>query len=151
MSIINAQLLPSQQIAIAGVIDPQSLSPGVLVTAWVAMVDFDNMLATIQIGTISATGTVDAKLQQATDSSGTGSKDIAGKAITQLLAADDDKQALINLNQSELDVDNDFTHVQLSITTAAAAALVAGVLVGVAPKYGPADLRNAASVAEIVT
>jgi hypothetical protein len=37
-------------------------------------------IAVIKTGVLGASATVDAKLQQATDSSGTGVKDITGKA-----------------------------------------------------------------------
>ena len=133
-----ASLKPSQRIALAGVINPQSATT-VQTTGWVDASQYENLLAVINVGTISSTGTVDAKLQQASDSSGTGAKNITGAAITQLTQAggSSNKQALINLKADQLDANNGFTFVQLSITPATAAALIAGELWGHDPKLTP--------------
>jgi hypothetical protein len=53
------------------------------------MKDAKRLMAII-LGVLGAAATVDAKLQQATDTSGTGAKDISGKAITQLVKASND-------------------------------------------------------------
>ena len=144
-------LKPTQRAAIVGVINPQSATT-VQSTGWVDASKFQNYLATVGVGAISASGTVDAKLQQATDSSGTGAKDITGKAITQLTQAgtNSNSQAQINLRQDELDIANGFCFVRLGITPAAAAALIYGQIEGVDPRYGPADLAAATSVVQIV-
>jgi hypothetical protein len=60
--------------------------------------------------------TVDAKIQQATDASGTGAKDITGAAITQYTDQDGSKFASIDLEAAALDLPGGFNHVQLSIT-----------------------------------
>jgi hypothetical protein len=102
----------------------------------------------VQNGVLGASATVDAKLQQATDNSGTGVKDVTGKAITQFLKAtpDDGKQALINLKQEDLDFANGFKWFRLSITPATAACLIAGAVLGMDPRYGAAsDAANAAT------
>jgi len=104
----------------------------------------------VLVGEMQATSTVDAKLEQATDGSGTGAKDISGKSITQLTAAgsDDDKQVIINCRDDELDVANSFTHVRLSITTATAASDSAGLILGHDSRYSPET--DLASVDEVV-
>lgn len=150
---MNHNLLPSDRAAIVGVINPSSQAAGVATTAWVSMANYRSLLAVIAVGAMTTSGTVNAKLQQATDASGTGAKDITGKAITALTEAgeDDNKQALINVRAEDLDVNNGFTHVQLSITTAVAASLTAGLLLGFDDKrYGSASADDAASVDEIV-
>lgn len=136
-----------------GVIDPDAYAAGTVTTSWVAMKDVQSIGALISVGTMASTSTVDAKLQQATDASGTGAKDITGKAITQLTQAggDSDKQAIINCSQDELDLANDFTHVRLSITVATAASDAAGFIFGKGLRYGPAEDADLASVDEIVT
>jgi hypothetical protein len=140
-------LRPTQRLNIAAVINPQSATT-VQTSGWVAVNQYNNFLATIIVGAISSTGTVDAKLQQATDSSGTGAKDITGKAITQLTQAGSksNTQVNINLKQDELDAQNGFNYIQLSITPATAAALITGIVFGVDPVYGPADTLAPASV-----
>jgi hypothetical protein len=87
---------------------------------------------------LGASATVDAKLQQATDSSGTGVKDITGKAITQILkASGDNKVAMINVRDTDLDVNNGFTYVRLTVTVGTATSLIAACLSGFLPRYEP--------------
>jgi hypothetical protein len=94
---------------------------------------------------------LDAKLQQATDASGTGAKDVVGKAITQIVkATGDSKQALINLRPEELDVNNGFSYVRLSVTVAVAASLTSAQLLGFNPRFAPGDASNQAAVAQVV-
>jgi len=144
-------LKPSQREAILGSIDPQSATT-VKTTGWVDAALFQNWEALILVGAISATGTVDAKIQQATDNAGTGAKDLTGKAITQLTQAggNGSQQCRINVKQDDLDVSNGFRYIRLSITPAVAAALIAGVLQGVDPRYAPADTLAAASQIQVI-
>lgn len=143
-------LKPSQRMSVASTINPQSATT-VQTTGWVSMASFQNIVAKINTGVITATGTVDAKLQQATDSSGTGAKDITGKAITQLVATtNNNQQCLINLKSDELDATNNFAYVRLSITPATAAALISGEIIGMDAVYGPGDLQNNAAVVQVI-
>jgi len=61
-------------------------------------------------------GVFDLRVVQATDSSGTDSKNITGAAITQLAADDDNKQAEIEVDVDALD--EGFTHVAVTVTAA---------------------------------
>lgn len=146
-------MIPSDQVAVAAVIDPDATGAGTVTSGWVSMADFEKLMAVVFAGTLGASATLDAKLEQATDSSGTGAKDITGKSITQLTKAgsDDDKQAVINVSAEELDVSNDFDHVRLSMTVGAAASDVGGVVLGLNPRFGKASDSDASSVDEIVT
>ena len=74
-------------------------------------------------------------------SSGTGAKDISGKAITQLTQAgtDSDKQVLIHVDQNDLDVDNSFTHFRVSMTVATAASEIAAIVLDVDSPGGAVD------------
>lgn len=152
MGISNANLLPSQQSAVLACIDPDVTAASTVLSGYCSLVDFESVMAIVMAGTLGASATVDAKLVQATDSSGTGVKDITGKAITQLTQAgtDSDKQAIINCCADELDVDNGFTHVALSITVAVATSDVGGLVLGFYPSYGPASDADNATVDEIV-
>ena len=148
---MNSNILPSSRAPVVGVIDPDNNAAGALSTAWIDMSLFHSIMAVIMAGTIEATGTIDAKLEQATDSSGTGVKDVTGKAITQLTAAgsDSDKQAIVNCRSDELDADNAFTHVRLTMTGATAAADSAAVVLGFDARYQPAaDLSTVDEVVE---
>lgn len=142
-------ILASRVSPIVGIISPQSTNTSVT-SGWVSMADLAGLQAIIATGVLGASATVDAKLQQATDGSGTGAKDITGKAITQLVkATDDNKQAVINCRVDEMDINNNFTHVRLSITVGTAASLVSGLILGHVPRYDPLDVQ-AASVKQVV-
>lgn len=141
----------SEQIAVLGAVNPSAQAAGAAVTGWVSAANFNKFLALIAVGTFGASATVDAKIQQATDSSGTGAKDITGKALTQLLAAGGNNvQAEINLDAQDLDVNGGFSYIQLSVTVGTATSGTAAVLLGFNPRFAPASDFNPASVAQIV-
>lgn len=149
---MNAALLASDRAAVVGVIDPDANAAGAFSTDWIAAKDFHSFLAAVHAGTLGSSATLDFKLEQATDSSGTGAKDITGKAITQLTQAgsDSDKLALINLTPDELDVDNSFTHFRATMTVGTATSDCSAFVLGLDPRYGPASDNDIAAVAEIV-
>lgn len=148
---MQVNLKPSQRVAIVGAIDAQSASTAKS-TGWIDATTFHNYMAIVGVGAIGASATVDGKLEQATDNSGTGAKDVAGKAITQLTKTntDDDKQAVINLKQEDLDFANGFKFFRLTITPAVAATLIDGKVLGFDPRYGAASDNAAASQAQVV-
>jgi hypothetical protein len=128
---------PTDGLAILDVINPVSTSTTVN-TSWVSAANFQRLLAVITTGVLGASATVDAKLQQATDSSGTSAKDVANKAITQIVkASGDNKVAMVNAADTDLDAANGFSYVRLSITVGTAASLVSGHLAGFVPRYEP--------------
>lgn len=143
--------LGSEQAAIVGVIDPDANTAAALTSDYVDMGLFNTAMGIIMAGTLGSSGTLDGKLVQATDSSGTGVKDITGKTITQLTQAgtDADKQAVINVRAEELDVDGGFTHVAIIMTTAVATSDSAAILLGLNPRFGPASDNDLASVDSI--
>ena len=148
---MNANLKYVEQAAVLATIDPVSQGAGAVTTGWVSAANFHRLAAVIQTGVLGTAATVDAKLQQASDSSGTGAKDVTGKAITQIVkATGDNKQAVIEMSGDELDVTNGFSYVRLSITVGAAASLVAAQLLGVNPRFAPASAFNQAGVVQTV-
>lgn len=144
--------LPSERAAVVGVIDPDANTAATYLTEWVPAKNFSKFLAVIMAGDLGASATIDAKIRQATDSSGTGAKDVSGKAITQLTKAgsDDNKQALINFSAADLDINNDFTHVALSMTVGTATSDSGAALLGFDPRFGPASDNDTTTVDEIV-
>ncbi len=154
-------LKPSQRVQVAGVIPPQSAET-TLTTGWVNAANWENFLAAINVGAISAGGTVNAQLNQATTNTGTGSKvvtnvagdDLAIAPMTQA-APNSDELALINCNAADLDTNNGFTWIELEITITGAAALVSAELLGFDPKVPTADSTgngsDASAVAQIVS
>lgn len=149
---MSINLRPSDRVAVVANIDPDAYAAGTVESGWVSIAQFGSVMAVVQAGTLGTSATLDAKLEQATDSSGTGAKDVTGKAITQLTKAgsDDDKQAVINCGQEDLDIENSFAFVRLSITVGTATSDAGGVVLGFDPAYGPASDNDASSVAEIV-
>ena len=147
---LNAK--PSEMIGVVGNIDPDAYAAGTVTTGWIAAKDFQSFVAIVQAGDLGASATLDALLQQASDSGGTGAKSITGKAITQLTQAgtDSNKQVLINLRPEELDVDNGFTHFRLSMTVATDTSDAGGIVLGVVPVRGPATGVDASTVDEVV-
>lgn len=147
-------LNPSQRVAVAGVIDPDALGAGTYETGWIDLGQFAAIMAVLAVGTMGASATIDAKLEQATDASGTGAKDIAGTAITQLTQAgtdDSDKQVIVQAWGEDLDMNAGFRFARLSVTIAAASCDAGAVVLGIDPRYGPTTERDLATVAEIVT
>lgn len=142
---------PSELIAVLDTIDPVSQAAGTVTTGWIKADKFNNFLAILNTGTLGASATVDAKIQQASDSGGTGAKDVTGKAITQIVkASGDNKQALINLRGAELDTNGGFSYFRLSVTVGTAASLIAANVVGINARFAPASDANNADVAQVV-
>lgn len=146
----NARL--AELLSTLATIDPVSQGAGTITTGWIPASTHERFLATLQTGIMGASGTVDAKLQQATDSGGTGAKDITGKAVVQILkAAGDNKQAHINLRAEELDLANSFTYFRLSVTVGTAASLISAVVQGGVPKTAPASAFNQVGVVQNIS
>lgn len=143
---------PSEHIAVLATLDPVSQGAATVTTGWVDMKNFHALLAKIGVGAMTGGSTVDAKLQQANTSGGGGAKDITGKAITQLLAAGgNNRQALINLKVADLDTENGFEWVRLSVTVGTAASLLDAELLGFYPRFEDAGAAfNQAGVAQVV-
>ncbi len=141
----------SEMLAILATIDPASQSAGSATTGWVSVANHHGLLAVVQTGVLGTLATVDAKLQQATDSTGAGAKDVAGRAITQIVkATGDNKQALINLKPEELDTLNGFGFVRVALTVGVAASITGAQLLGVNPRFAPADVANQAAVVQVI-
>jgi hypothetical protein len=144
-------LKPSDKATVVARIDPDAAGAGTVTTPWVLAGDYHQFLAVVMAGDLGASATLDAKLQQATDGSGTGVKDVTGSAITQLTQAgtDSDKLALINLDPHKLDVDGGFDYIRLSVTVGVATSEIAALLLGFHPRYGVPS--HIAAVDEVVT
>lgn len=138
---------PTDSMALLTAVNPTSQAAGASTSAWVPVKNFHTFLAMVAAGVLGASATVDAKIQQAKDATGTAAKDITGKAITQLVkATNDNNQAFINFKSTDLDTNNDFTHVALVVTVGTAASLTFGALYGCDAKFGP-PVDSAASPA----
>lgn len=126
-----------------GIIEPTAAA-NTFTTDWVEAGKANAFYALIQAGTVGTS--VDAKIEQASDSSGTGAKDLSGAAITQLVAAG---SAAIQFKPGDLDFANDFDHVRLSITTVGASTCASGSLLSVCHRNAPET--DDAKIDEVVT
>jgi hypothetical protein len=142
---MNANLKPSDQITLLDYITPQSATT-VQGTGWIDMSLYDALLVTTLAGVLAGGATLDAKIQQATSAAGAGAKDVTGRAITQQTGSG--KAAVINLFSSNLDVQNGFRYVKVTMTPATAAALIACTVQGVNARYQPGTAT--ANLVEVV-
>lgn len=141
----------NEKNAVLATLDPASVGPATVTTGWVSMGNVHSLCALLQTGVLGASATVDAKLQQAQDSSGTGAKDVTGKAVTQLNATTgNNKQVSIDCRDTDLDVNNGFAYARLSVTVGAAASLVGATVFGYNPIFIPATAINQAAVVQQV-
>jgi hypothetical protein len=139
----------TEQFATLAALAPASVAASTVVTTWVPVQDYHGIVALIDTGVLGASATLDAKLRQATDSSGTGAKDVTGKALVQIVkASGDGKQASIEMRCEDIDTNNSFTHVALSVTIGTAASIFGARLLGVNPRHMPPT--NAATVVQTV-
>lgn len=140
---------PSSRVAELATIYPVSATVATG-TPWVLINGYEQLEAEISVGVISSTGTVDAKIQQATDSSGTGVKDVTGKSLVQLTQAggDSGKGHLINIAQQDFDVNNGFLYGRILVTPATAAALIYARLRGFNSRY---PVVHETTVVQVVT
>ena len=144
-------LAPSQNITVAGKIAPVSQAAGSVSTGWIDAAEFSYICAIVQSGVMGASATIDAILQQATDSGGTGAKAITGAALTQLVkATDDNREAILEIREDALDLANNFRFVRLTVTVATAACLISALVLATHQRRGPANARNLTTVKGIV-
>lgn len=138
-----------ERLSLVAKVNPQLADNTALNSDWINMEDFRRALFIVMLGATDIT--VDAKLQKATDGSGTGAADITGKSITQFSATDDNKQALIHIRAEELGTT--FTHVRCVVTiadgTTGANVAVAGL--GADMRYSDGRDIDLASVAQVIT
>jgi hypothetical protein len=135
----------TEENAIAAAIDPQALDNGSLTSDWVDMRLYNRVAFVVNVGATDTT--VDAKLQSATASNGTGAADIDGKAVTQLSASDDNQQVVLEIAAEEMPADTGYCAVVVTAGDGTTGALVSAVGVGAVPRYAP--VTHAASVAEV--
>lgn len=140
-----------------GTIDPDAYASSPSTTTLTDAIDmskYDQVAFIGLTGNLAAAGnTVDFSVTQATTAAGT-YKAVTSASITQLTGSpsDDDKQFVVTVDQTALDMDNDYRFVKGSLVTAGGAATsdVCVVAFGRA-KQKPASDSDLTSVAEIVS
>jgi hypothetical protein len=99
-----------------------------------------------------ATGTVNMKLQRASDAAGTGAEDITGASITQLTQAggDSNKQVILQYD-TQGEKGNAKNYIGVVVTLGTAGADMGCVLLGFDPFLSPASEEDLSTVDEIVS
>lgn len=138
----------SEELAVAGAIDPQLVDNAAVTSDWVAMKNGDRVMFVVSVGATDIT--VDAKVQQATDASGTGAADMTGKAITQIAADEDNGQVIIEVKAEELTSTNTHVAVVVTVGDGTTGAYVSAIALQGRMRYKDAANYDVASVAEIV-
>ena len=120
---------------------PVAQATGTVSVGWVNMANFRRISFILDVGNTGANATVNAVVNQATNSSGAGSKVLAGaagsKAITAITATG--LQAVVNVAMPDLDSNNSYTYAQLLVTVGTASALISCDVIG-DPTYTPPTL-----------
>ena len=111
-------------------------------TAYVSCKDFATFQAMVLTSTTADAFT--AKLIQATDAAGTGSKDITDHTVT--VAAGDAANAVVTIDLITDALDEDFTHIALSLTPTGATDFAATIS-GFEPNYAGQKLLGIAAQA----
>ena len=152
-----SKTLFTDQWAVIGAIDPDehvSSPTTVALTDAIDMALYDQVAFIVQTGNIvSAAGTVAFSVTQATTAAGT-YKAVTSAAITTLTGSPtmDDKQAIVTVNQTALDMDNNYRFLKGSLTVGGSTgASDASVVALGRAKHAPASDGDLASVAEIVS
>lgn len=149
---MQGNLNPSARVAIASVIPPQQAAVGTVTTGWIDMRNFFAALAAVNVGLIGAGGTIDAKIEQATDAGGAGAKAVVGSSIAQLVkAGGDNRQVAINLRQEDLDKNGNYRFARLSVSVATSATFLSAMLIGLDARYGAGTANQSSTVAETVS
>ena len=139
---------PSERIAVAAVIAPGALTAGAKNSDWIDLAHYTRLMAVVTTGTMGASATLDAKWQQADDSSGTNAVDV-GTALTQIVkASGDNKQAVMNFVPSV-----DYTekrYARLVMTVGVATSDASAVVLGFDARHLPASDNDLSTVVQIV-
>lgn len=126
----------TEYISLLSSIDPDNQSAGTVDGDYVKADEFDQYLAVFNVGVMTSSGTCVFSVTQSTDASGTGVKAVKTATTLTQAGADSDKQVLISVKDSDMDIAGGFLWLNIRAVTATAASYVCGNLFGVNPKYG---------------
>ncbi len=99
--------------AIAAFLNPLNANNTVTNTGYVDLHIYAEVLFVVELGAVDST--VDFKLRQADDTSGTNEADLTGKAITQLGGTDDNKKVVVHMKASELTASGRYVRGRLTV------------------------------------
>lgn len=128
----------NEQVYLDQLVGPVIGATGTVPASYVDMGLYERFVILIGVGDMGTSGTLDAQVVQATAAAGTGSKNITGAAITQLVTAtDDDEFVTIEVSADQLDIANSFSHVSVTITIGGAACNMVAYIMGFNPRSVP--------------
>ncbi len=134
----------SQALCLAGTaIDPVSQGVGTVTSGGVDLQKFKRVLFILQVGSVGAAGTVDAKLQQSSQLA-SGYADLASSNITQVTASS--KIVTLEIRSDQLTGSN--RYVRLSVTVGTNAVLISAIALGGEAIEKPASANDIAAVAQ---
>jgi hypothetical protein len=121
-------------------------------SGWVAMKNFERVMAYVEIGTWDSGDDLDeCRLQQASDSSGTGAKDLTTDASGGNYDTDNPVDAdgdfvILEARAEDFDVDSGFDYVRLYVAEGGNTGVdnITGVLIRYQYSYGQKELQGAA-------
>ncbi len=145
----------SEQVAVVGVIDPDANTATSYNTGYIDMSKWEEVMFVVMAGDLGSSATLDFKVTEYTDASGSNGHDITGKAITQLtqVGTDDNKQVVVNLRREELTLNSSLGYYRYvrGIMAVGTATSDSGVIaLGLIPREAPASDNDIATVDEIV-
>lgn len=141
----------TEKLAVLSTIDPDNQAAAATVTGdWVKATGFDQFLAVFSAGVMATSATCIFSVQQATASDGTGAKAVKTATTLTQAGTDADKQVLIGIDVSELDLAGGFFWIAPRAVVAVDTVYVSAVLLGIAPTYGVALTGDLSTVDEIL-
>lgn len=152
----DANSLPSERVAVIGVINPAFYDAETTATDYVDLSLFRRIQVVLQSGVMNNAGgegggvNVDAVLEVAHSPAGAGATDLTESQITRLRhPADDNKQVVINLDTAVLRGTYRFVRLRVDVTEGAAN--LSAVVLGFDAMYEPASDNDRTSVKEIIS
>ena len=121
------------------------------VSPWINLGELKHVMWMLNTGLISLFGSILITILQATNNAGAGSKTLAGFPKTFSAPLGSNKQHRFLLDAEDLDIDNDFSHIQLVVSGSSGPNFWQSSLYAGNVPDEPADQFNDSTVAEIVS
>lgn len=137
----------SQGVAIPTTMIAPVSSSSTVKSGGVDMTRYRRAMFIVGVGAFGASATVDAKLQESVDTTDGNFTDVAGGAITQLLAAGgNNRMAVLEIDAEKVTAGKKYVRVVVTVGTAAS--LVTAIPLGVDAIQKPGSQNNDTSVAQ---
>jgi hypothetical protein len=125
-----------------------SQAAGAHATAWVYAGNHHRYVAVLDVGDMAATATLDMVVRAATSAAGTGTVNLAGKAITQLTQAGGDGNEIVMIEVRAEELAEFYDYIQVLVTVGTDAVEYSLILYGICPRWSPVALTNMSEVVD---